>query len=213
MNATFVLLHSPLVGPSTWAPVAALLSGAVVPDLRTAPPYWPQVVSAAVRQAPSAGALVLVAHSNAGLLVPAIANALGGRVRGCVFVDAHVPPRSGSVPATDPAHLPFLRSLAGPDDVLPRWTDWWDPSTMRLPPEVVAEQPRLPLDYFTQRIPVPAGWDRVACRYVWFSPPYEPVAKEAEARGWPVTHLPGHHLQQLDDPSAVAREVVNSSLP
>ncbi len=52
----FVLVHSPLVGPLTWGPVAAELRGrgyaAVVPALRAGetadPPYWRQHVAAAV---------------------------------------------------------------------------------------------------------------------------------------------------------------------
>lgn len=213
MEPTFVLLHSPLVGPSTWRPVAEALPRATVPDLRTAPPYWPEVVEAVRRQTPQDGPLVLVAHSNAGLLVPVISNALGGRVVACVFADTHLPPPEGTVPATDAAFLPFLRQLAGEDGHLPRWTDWWDPkdvAPMRLDPQVVEEQPRLPLDYFEQDIPVPSGWDTVPCHYLWYGPPYGTVAHEARRRGWPATHLPGHHLHHLTQPEAVAGAIMKS---
>src|SRR5919197_5028072 len=71
----FVLIHSPLVGPTTWSAVAAELeqSGrqAVVPSLvgvADAPaPQWRHVVDA-VRDAssPIEDPVVLVAHSGAG---------------------------------------------------------------------------------------------------------------------------------------------------
>lgn len=227
MQPTFVLVHSPSVGPSTWAPVAEALARrgkrAVVPDLTrlTGPPYWPGVVAAVRDRAPETP-LVLVAHSNAGLFVPVIKEGLGERVVACVFADAHLPPRHGLVKAAQEEFLPFLRGLAGADGVLPRWTDWWseedvapmlpDPAVRR---RVVEEQPRLPLDYYTQPVPVPAGWDGVPCGYLWYGPPYDRIAEEAGRRGWPVTRVPGRHLHQVVDPEAVTAallQIVNSSL-
>ena len=80
---SFVLVHSPAVGPGTWVPVARVLHAlghdAVVPDLRVVAqsqaPYWPVVaatVADAMGQLDDHGAVVLVAHSNAGLLLPTI---------------------------------------------------------------------------------------------------------------------------------------------
>ncbi|HUS13888.1 MAG TPA: alpha/beta hydrolase, partial [Chloroflexia bacterium] len=97
----FVLIHSPLVGPFTWVPLAAELerrgASAVVPSLQAAtrggPPYWAGHVAAV--QAAAAGAvgrpLVLVGHSGAGWLLPAAGQALAGRVAAYVFVDADLP--------------------------------------------------------------------------------------------------------------------------
>ncbi|MEV0625435.1 alpha/beta hydrolase [Nonomuraea wenchangensis] len=193
----------------------------VVPDLTGisvgGPPYWPRVV-AAVRDAVTessvgdAGSpLVLVVHSNAGFFLPVIKEGLGERVVACVFTDAHIPPPAGLVRVAEEEFLPFLRGLAGPDGVLPRWTDWWDEEDVAamLPDPAVrarmtAGQPRLPLDYYTQSVPVPAGWDEVRCSFLWFGPPYDGIAEEAGRRGWPVTRLPGLHLHQLVDPEAVA---------
>lgn len=217
MQSTFVLVHSPSVGPSTWAPVAAALEraghAAVVPDLtgvtRGGPPYWPAVIEA-VRAATPEGRVVLVAHSNAGLFLPAIREGLGERVEACVFADAHLPPPEGLVRAAEEEFQPFLRGLADEQGLLPRWTDWWseDDVAPMFPDAatraaVVAEQPRLPLDYYTQFVPVPAGWDRGRCGYLWYGPPYETFAEEARRRGWPVLRTPGHHLHQLVDPAAV----------
>lgn len=215
---TFVLVHSPSVGPATWAPVAAALErrghAAVVPDLTGVTagggPFWPRVVEA-VRAAAPETPLVLVAHSNAGLFLPVVKEGLGARVVACVFADAHLPPASGLVRAGQEAFLPFLRELAGPDGVLPRWTDWWSeedvapmfPADPAVRERVVAEQPRLPLGFYTEPIPVPAGWDAVRCSFLWYGPPYDTVAEEARRRGWPVLRTPGRHLHQIVDPEGV----------
>ncbi|WP_345400755.1 hypothetical protein [Nonomuraea salmonea] len=127
MQTTFVLVHSPSVGPSTWAPVAESLErrghAAVVPDLTGisagGAPYWPRVVDAVRAATPSDGPVVLVAHSNAGFFLPVIKEGLGDRVVACVFADAHVPPGEGLITTAEKEFLPFLRDLAGPDGVLP----------------------------------------------------------------------------------------------
>ncbi|MEU0570089.1 alpha/beta hydrolase [Nonomuraea sp. NPDC005983] len=225
MTTTFLLVHSPSVGPSTWLPVAAALErrghAAVVPDLTQVSsgcaPYWPRVVEA-VRAAAPDTRIVLVVHSNAGFFLPVIKEGLGDRVVACVFADAHIPPREGLVRTAEEGFLPFLRELADADGVLPRWTDWWsaedvaellpDPQTRA---RVVAEQARLPLDYYTQPLPVPAGWDDVRCSCLWFGPPYEQVAEEATRRGWSVTRLPGAHLHQVVAPEGVADALLKLS--
>ncbi|WP_343953667.1 alpha/beta hydrolase [Nonomuraea longicatena] len=230
MQASFVFMHSPCVGPSTWAPVAEVVrrSGttAVVPDLTRVgsgpAPHWPAVVAAVRAAAPADGPLVLVAHSNAGLFVPVVKEALGGRVVACVFAESRVPPRGGLTEIAEEPFLPFLRALAGPDDILPPWTGWWgDEEVAAFLPDaamrrrVEADQPRLPLSYFTQRVPVPAGWENVPCAFVWYGEPYDGDAREAKDRGWPVSRVPGRHLHQVVDPEAVGAElleVVNSSL-
>ena len=225
---TFVLVHSPSVGPSTWAPVAGALErrghAAVVPDLTRitegGPPYWPRIVAAVREAAPGDGPLVPVAHSNAGWFMPVIREGLGDRVVACVFADAALPPERGLVKPGEENVLPFLRELAGEDGVLPRWTDWWSEEDVapmfpagrpKVRERVVAEQPRLPLAFYTDVVPVPAGWDGVRCSFLWFGPPYDTLAEQARRRGWPVRHLPGRHLHQIVDPEAVAGALVTLS--
>jgi pimeloyl-ACP methyl ester carboxylesterase len=134
MAASFVLIHSPSVGPRTWQPVAHRLTElgweAIVPSLLQVtdqgPPYWPRVVDAVraglgtVRQGQD---VVLVAHSNAGLFLPVIAAALPGQVLGCIFMDAAIPPAAGATPVAPPELLALLRDKAS-DGLLPRW---WRP--------------------------------------------------------------------------------------
>ena len=213
----FVLIHSPSVGPATWQPVADRLRDAghevTVPSLLSVgdggAPFWPRV-SSAVR-AGLAGTdpsqpVVLVPHSNAGLFVPVIARDLQRPVACSVFADAGVPELSGSTPVVGADFLPFLRGLADEDGLLPR-TDWWDSDDIvamlpdpRVRAIITEEQPRLPLDYYLDRVPAPAGWDDHPCGYLLFSEGYEGQADEARRRGWPVRTTPGEHLHQVRRP-------------
>jgi hypothetical protein len=218
MGTTYVLMHSPSVGPATWAPVARCLPGSIVPSLThvgaAGPPFWPAVagtVATAINRLPAGERVVLVAHSNAGLFVPAVVAASERTVGALVFVDAAVPARPGPTAVVSPEFLPFLRAMAGDDGLLPPWTTWWDEAEVApMFPDagtrrtVEAEQPRLPLTYYEQLVPAPPGWDDRTCGYVLFAPPYDGIAAEC---GWPVEHLPGRHLHQLVDPDAVAEAI------
>jgi len=225
--SVFALVHSPSVGPTTWLPVADRLRDAgqevAVPSLLAVTeggaPSWPRVV-AAVRAGldgtDPAAPVVLVPHSNAGLFVPVIARDLGRPVGCAIFADASVPATSGAMPVVEADFLPFLRGLADQDGVLPRWTDWWheDDVAPMLPDPVVRrtvtdEQPRLPLDYYLEQVPVPAGWDDLPCGYLLFSQAYEGQAAQARRRGWPVRRVAGEHLHQVVDPDGVARALLD----
>src|SRR5258708_15006405 len=101
----FVLVHSPLVGPMTWSLVAVeLLSRghrAIAPTLFDATdsslPYWQQhaqVVAQSVSRLTDIAdirRLILVGHSGAGPLLPAIRKAIQRPVNGYIFVDAGLP--------------------------------------------------------------------------------------------------------------------------
>lgn len=222
----FVLVHSPSVGPATWEPVAGQLREAghsvVVPSLLGVadggPPYWPRVV-AAVRaglgDADPSRPVTLVAHSNAGLFVPVLISDVGRTVTCALFADASVPPAEDSTPAAEPEFLPFLRDMVSDDGRLSRWTDWWpDEDITQLLPDprlrevIVAEQPRLPLDYYLDQIPLPSGWDDRPSGYLLFSDGYQSQAELARQRDWPVRTVAGQHLHQVVDPGAVARALL-----
>jgi hypothetical protein len=72
----------------------------------------------------------------------------------------------------------------------------------------VAEQPRLPLAYYEQSLPVPAAWASVPAAYLRFSDGYRAEADRAAQAGWPVDHLPGEHLHQMVDPIAVTDRIL-----
>lgn len=104
-------------------------------------------------------------HSNAGLYAPHLASVVD--VEATVFVDAALPgPAAGQeeTQLAPPAFLDFLRTLADQQDVLPPWTEWWGDDIGDLFPDtavrqtVEREQQRLPLTYFTSRIPVPIAY-------------------------------------------------------
>jgi pimeloyl-ACP methyl ester carboxylesterase len=223
----FILVHSPLVGPSTWSAVARELERrghqAVVPSLLGpggAPPrHWRQGVAAA-RQAVRtlSDPIVLAGHSRGGLLLPIIADAVAPPVSGLIFVDSRVPASRGETPAAPQPFLDHLRTLAV-DGTLPPWSTWWGEDAMRdlVPDErlraaLVREMPSLPLAYFEQRIPSPAGWDRTPCSYLLLSDAYREAANEARERRWRVEEIAGaQHLHIAIAPGAVADALIRLS--
>jgi pimeloyl-ACP methyl ester carboxylesterase len=173
-DAVFALIHSPLVGPTTWSPVARELERrgreAVVPSLLgvadAAAPQWRHVPKAIVATtARILNPIVLVGHSGGGLLLPTIADGLTVEVAALVFVDSFLPPAGGSLPLAPPGFIDELRALAT-DGVLPRWSSWFGENALRelVPDErlraaLEAEMPRLPLSYFEASVPVSHGWE------------------------------------------------------
>src|SRR5258707_10732575 len=97
---TFVLIHSPLVGPFTWELVAHELARhgyeSVIPELTSGetPPYWKQHVGAiegALERVPLEHPVVMVGHSGAGMLLPVAGQTVEHHVAGYVFIDAGIP--------------------------------------------------------------------------------------------------------------------------
>jgi hypothetical protein len=198
-RVTFLLVPSPLVGPATWAPVAALLDGVVAG------------VGAVEDAAAGLSDVVLVPHSNAGLYAPLLAERVGARAT--VYVDAALAGDGPDTPLAPPRFLELLEGLADDDGILPPWTQWWDDVSGLFPDEetraaVEAAQPRLPLSYFTSRVAVPHGWFDRGCAYLAFGDTYADEVAFALAQGWPLTVLPGRHLHQLVAPAEVADAIV-----
>jgi pimeloyl-ACP methyl ester carboxylesterase len=222
-RSTLVFVHSPLVGPSTWAPVASRFAERGVPtclpDLTGVAagdePRWHGAVAVARREIESldTGETVLVAHSGAGPLLPAIGRGLAVRVRAYVFVDATLPRPGRATPLAPPAFLAMLTDLAV-GGVLPPWSRWWPAGTFEaLVPDdrtrhrLEIEMPRLPLAYFEDAVPPVAGWDEAPGAYLRLSVPYEDDASDAEARGWPTARLEATHLRIVTDPEDVATRI------
>jgi hypothetical protein len=209
----FVLVHSPLVGPTCWLPVARELERrgrvAVVPSLlgvAEAPePQW-RHVPAAVRVATShlQQRVVLVGHSGAGLLLPVIADALDVEVAGS--------------PLGAPEFMDQLRAMAT-DGLLPTWSCWFGLDAMRelvpderLRADLEAEMPPLPLSYFEAAVPVPDEWGtRCPCAYLLLSAtPYGESAAEARAYRWPVIEIAGvQHLAIATNPIPVTEALLD----
>jgi hypothetical protein len=220
-----VLVHSPLIGPTSWLAVADALERrgrvVVVPSLLTvasAPvPQWrhiPETVQLALSDLQ--GPIVLVGHSGAGLLLPVIADALTAEVAALVFVDSFLPPAAGPVELAPAAFMDQLRTMAT-DDVLPPWSRWFGDDAMRelvhdenLRVALEREMPRVPLSYFESAVPLPEDWLRRPCAYLLLSPDtYGQSAAEAQALGWPVRAVRGaHHLSIATDPIPITEALL-----
>ncbi len=230
MQVTFVLIHSPLVGPTSWLPVAGELRRAqrhaIVPHLlddeRHDPPAWERDVVSAVAQieiSAHTDSLILVAHSGAGALLPEIGQRLRARVCGYVFVDAVLPLDGHSRLDEMASQFAGIRARASRATVAregrgPRWTDV---DLRPLIPDndlrrrVLSElQPR-PLSYYEEPIPSPVDWTTAPSAYVLFSPTYSSAADRACALGWPVREIPGGHFHMLVEPLEVARALIELS--
>jgi hypothetical protein len=210
----FLLLHSPLLGPFSWAPAAEELRRL---GHQADAPAWPRLSSlaggfyrglVAGMAAPDAPA-VLVAHSGAGALVPALAAALGDKAAAAVFCDALLPHPGRSWFDTAPDDLQTQLRAGVDAGRLPAWDRWWPPGALEqlLPDEkgrqrLVRELEAVPAAYFEE--PAPDAALEVPCGYLQLSGAYNDEARLAGRQGWPVVSLPLNHLAIVSQPSAVA---------
>jgi Alpha/beta hydrolase family len=220
-----VLIHSPLLGPASWSLVAQELARrgheAIVPSLLgigSAPePQWHYALSAVRAMTVGISSpIVLVGHSAAGPLLPAIAHAVAPELAGIIFVDCDLPPTEGTAPLAPGPLTEQLRALAD-DSLLPR-SSWFRQQVAEglIPPQspaaaLVEEIPALPLSYLTSCVPMPQAWTTCPCAYVLLSPgAHAESAIRAHARDWPVTALRrAHHLSIITDPLKLADTILD----
>jgi hypothetical protein len=213
VSRRLVILPSPLLGPGTYAPLAASLTDrgspttvASLPEGHVTPERVLAQFGAAVVEH---GAAVLVAHSNAGYYAPALGAELDLPV---IYMDAALPAQGESETVLTPAAFAeFIDSLPIRDGLLPPWPSWWDRADIAaLFPDqawldlVTREAPRLAPAYFTTPIPVPHGWETRPAAYLAFGDTYAVELAFAERAGWVVRRESGHHLAHLADPDRVA---------
>jgi hypothetical protein len=160
---------------------------------------------------PAGRPLVLVGHSGAGPLLPAIRQTAERDVALYLFVDAGIPVDGSS-------RLDLLR------DELPeaaaqleqqlnaggRYPAWRDEDLAEVLPDgdarqqVLSElQPR-DLPFWTEPLPVFTGWPDAPCAYVQFSDGYAVPAERARGEGWLYRRVDGGHFQMMVDPEGVA---------
>ena len=221
MTARLLLVHSPLVGPTTWDLVAADLTErgyeVSVPDLTgtvTGGPSYCARQAAAIARSASGRPAVLVGHSGAGPLLAA-AGRIIGQIQGYVFVDAGLPVPGKTWMETVPPELAAqVRGMSDAQGWLPRWPQWWgeealaelipDPDLRR---DFAAGCPRLPLAMFEEVQPPAPLWPDAPAAYLQLSEAYRDEAAAARERGWPVTARLIHHLAPLTHPALVAESV------
>ena len=236
--ALFVLLHSPLTGLLTWAHVANELwdrgIDVVVPGLASDPQAWRagttywqqhvQQVTESIAQLRSEGPdsadpdedVVLIGHSGAGVLLPAIGEALERRVAAYIFCDADLPANEASRfdSFADADDIESFRRAAV-DEMLPPFPEAVLEQT--IPDSGVRSQFRedlrsTPLEVYEEPIPVPEGWPDAPVAYLGFSKSrgsYPASIKTAVESGWAFSELEGAHFHMLVDPGRVARALVD----
>ncbi|MFN0094022.1 MAG: hypothetical protein ACKVVT_04505 [Dehalococcoidia bacterium] len=221
----FLLVPSPLTGPSSFEPLArALGAGAHVltPRPPAAPPYWETWANSAVASAPRHAVddgepAVLIGHSGAGPGLPAIAprlSELGVAVAGVVYLDATLPGayRSWLASYTDAAG-DLAAQAAARGGAVPN--PWGDPRRwVALGVEadaarsLAAEAEDLPYDWYAEPYPLTLRHDSAAA-FTAFEPNafYRPMVERAMAAGWAVAALRGHHFHHLTLPDEVAETI------
>ena len=182
------------------------------------PPYYPKFAEAAAEVFEGSGdPVVLVGHSGAGALLPAIADVVGDRTRAAVFVDATLPhPTLSWFDTAPPALRGELLGMVS-SGLLPPWNEWFPPGVIEelvpqpaLRREFVAEIPRLPVAYFEEPAPVTRASEIRRCAYLRLSAAYDHTADEAEHRGFWVVRRDWDHLRMLTAPESVAELVVQT---
>ena len=214
-----VLVHPPLLAPVVLSRLAALLVAGghevAVPDLReavTAGPaaaWWQRATCVAAAAMPTAQ--VVLAHSGAGALVPALVDALP-QAGAVVLVDAVLPPAAGVHATSAPVRAMVADLAVG--GVLPPWTSWWPPGELeaQVPDDgdraaLIAATPCLPEAIYDVDVPAPAGWEPDSRSYLRLSSAYATQAEDAAARGWHVEHHEGRHLDVLARARVVAAAI------
>jgi hypothetical protein len=219
-----LLVHSPLLGRSSWGRVPAGLAelgyAVAVPDLRpvleSGPPFYERLFQAIAELAVEDGAVAVVGHSRAGPLLPGALATIGANRATAVFVDARLP-HDGHTwlqTLTPDRRAALLASVE--NGVLPPWDRWFPPEAMveLLPDPTMRQRFRddlrgLPAALLSEPMPRSLCDGRAGRAYVQLSPAYTAVADQAQAAGWPVARYPLDHLAPLTSPRAVADAIAD----
>lgn len=223
---TFALIHSPLVGPSTWKLVASQLQKqnyqVIVPTLvdsgADTKTFWEQHAESAsetINGATADGACLLVGHSGAGPILPAIGERLRQPPDGYIFVDAGLP--SDQVSRLDMMKCESSQWADKFEGYLAaggRYPDWSNTDLRSLIPDNDLRQQLLKeisaraLSFFTEQISVPDSWVGTPCGYVQFTETYRVPANRAKEWKWPFIRFQAGHFHMLVEPIVVADALV-----
>jgi len=196
----------------------------IVPILNDSPdskePFWKQhaeSISQALVDVPKDTAVILVAHSGAGPLLPVMRESIPNPVRAYIFVDAGIP-RDGAtrldlMKSEDSDWANQFQKELEDGGRFPTWSS--DDLREIIPDEKLREQlvselrPRA-LDFFTEPIPVFDGWPDAPCVYILFSPPYKRAEVQARQMGWLTYELEAGHFHMLVDAKVVTDLIIEA---
>jgi pimeloyl-ACP methyl ester carboxylesterase len=207
------LIHSPLVGPSSWRSTCALIADrrraalAVDYDGVQGPDWYGGATARIAAAVEPADSVIVVAHSGAGAFAPSLVAVLGQRLAGLILVDAVMPyPGQCWFDTAPPALAARIRSLAR-DGVLPPWDTWFGEGAINAllgDPSLAAafrsESPRLPLAFFEAIAPGGDAWRGRPAAYLQLSGACAGDADKAATLGWTVRREALHHLAMLTHP-------------
>ncbi len=231
----WVLVHSPIVGPDTWEPVAEELRSrrcdVLVPELpRTEQtPHatrhvdavvaemarWSTALDGEAQDTSNVHPVTLVAgHSGAGQLLPAIADG-SAAVSGLLFVDAGIPApgrsRLEQLRDESPDFAEEVAALFAQGERFPAWPEELldalvpDPARRTRLREGIR---RLPWSYWEEPLPM-ASSEGIPCAALLLSSGYEATRAHAENRGWPRRDLGvGNHFQLVVQPGEVVASML-----
>jgi Alpha/beta hydrolase family len=162
--------------------------------------------------------VVLVGHSGACPLLPAIGTAIDGTISAYVLVDGDLPLAPGSggsridlLREASPALADQLDALLAVGGSFPTWGDQnlvEEIPDQRLRARVVAEVRPQPRQFWTEALPAIPGWPDAPCGYLELSPHYASASARAREQGWQYRHLHGGHFEMLVRPAEVADAIL-----
>jgi hypothetical protein len=183
-------------------------------------PFWLQHAESIARdleEQPLSYSLVLVGHSGAGPLLPAIRQFLHHPVAAYVFVDAGIPIDSFSrldlMKSEDPEWASQFEEQLLNGQRYPTWSS--DDLRDIVPNEdlrekLVSEIKPRSLSFFTEPIPVIDTWPDAPCAYMKLSTAYNKVTEKVRKAGWPIYELNAGHFHMLVNPSMVAELLIKA---
>lgn len=221
----FVLIHSPLVGAFTWSIVANELrrrgKAVLVPHLHddetASVAYWKQHAESVARElelTPSDTRLILVGHSGAGPLLPAIRAYSPREGVGYIFADAGILWKDASrlelLAAEDASMARAFEEQVRGGAKFPTWSS---DDLRELVPDDAARKalvrdlnPR-GLAFFQETLRA-FTFPNAPCAYLQFNSVYETYAQQAREHGWLFRNMRAGHFHMLVEPVAVTDALI-----
>jgi hypothetical protein len=221
-----VLLHSPLLSGSCWGRTSELLRDhgidTLVVDVQDdeVPPFATRYIKAAadsIKAGYHDRPVILVGHSGAGPLLPAVGAELAGAVTvaALIYCDANLArPAANRLDLMEAQRVGFddFREELANGRQYPDWTDE-ELAEVELVPDpghrelLLGSVKRRREAFFLEPLPYAPVDATVAQGYLRLCAGYERAASEAQERGWPVMRLSEGHFHALVDPTATAAAI------